>query len=839
MVRFKHFKVRNANPFVKLDLDLDRQGLVRVVGPNGAGKSSLWHLLTFLIYGSNPNKSSKSNIQMDKKNFLLEASFEKLGVQYLVAEAVKTKEKNPNGEPYGNGYFLFRKESDGTWKDISWHQAKDTRKLVQNLLGWNLDEWYGYVYLAQQTTHILINGTPSERQKYLSALFSLDPLDKIAEHYKIKVESFAEKIREIEKQMSEFGILQKMLESFAPVDQMKEDLKNLEYDEEDLALLHEQNKTLQLQYLDKVAAQQAFDAYCANNPNIKNQNPESLQKELEELIQTDAEIKALDRQIQEINTALVSARNKLNALPQETLPEDYEQIMQSPDISLESERALLSELKAFRTRYPDLPVKPEPVPPDVNEILKYRDIDLEKTEWEIQKIRNHPKPPAFPKPEQDMIEDLRYEVSTLKSRIALLNEKKGQLEIEGNCPTCGSVLDSDHRAKHREQIAQELEDLNGQIEQASQILTEKLTEQKAWIDYEKHGPDRSAELPDLIRSCEQYEAKQKAQMAIQLNAEWEKIAEKFERSEQIPQIEKRIADYEKKLRYRELKEKLQEAQKLQEKVSELEETHQALVSRRSQFTDVGPRLTEIRALLQGINDFRRLHDKLNSFNSNLEDLTETLASTSETLTVLRQKISDLKGNIKRRLEIEKDLQDLSVKISEGDQILRNKTKCEILAKAYGKAGKIRQLQLAKFAKYLEDALTCHTFRQLPNHRLQIKVEDGIEILTSKNGSEPYDVKFMSGGEKGALSVAFMFALDDMQTADKKTAMKVIDEAEAAFDQDRKYDFIDYTLPELKRRAETIVIISHSQMSDESMFDRTWEVRDGTVQDKTKEVREFI
>jgi DNA repair exonuclease SbcCD ATPase subunit len=215
----------------------------------------------------------------------------------------------------------------------------------------------------------------------------------------------------------------------------------------------------------------------------------------------------------------------------------------------------------------------------------------------------------------------------------------------------------------------------------------------------------------------------------------------------------------------------------------------------------------------------------------IKHLEKCLAETQQKIGTLQQQLRDAKLAINDKFLLEKE-------IASQESVYREQKKCEILAKNYGKAGKIRQLHLKKFSGFLEEALLCHTYRLLPEHRFQIVVDDGIEIKTSKNGCPAYDVKLMSGGEKGALSIAFLFALDDLLPPDRKTSLKILDEAESNYDKERKIDFTEYMLPELRNRAETIVVISHTEMDDQGVFDRIWKVQDGAVQDISGEVREF-
>jgi len=184
------------------------------------------------------------------------------------------------------------------------------------------------------------------------------------------------------------------------------------------------------------------------------------------------------------------------------------------------------------------------------------------------------------------------------------------------------------------------------------------------------------------------------------------------------------------------------------------------------------------------------------------------------------------------------IQELQVKIQELEGKSSKQKLYAILAKGYGKAGQLRERQLSKFSKYLEQALLGHTIKQFPSHRFKIVVDDGIDILTSKNGGKFYDVCNMSGGEKGDLSVAFLFTLDDLLPPSRRSSLKICDEVESHFDKDRQKDFIQHTLPALKKRAETVIMISHSAAAQYGSFDAIWEVRDGKITETKAELREF-
>lgn len=836
-MKFGHFKIRNAYAFKSVDLKLEKQGLVRLVGRNGAGKSSLWNLFTFLYYGLTPLKQSKSDITLDDKDFLLESSFEKNGIRYWVALASKSKEKSPTGEKYNTGYYLFRREADGTWKDISQHKAKDTQKFVVDLLGWSIDEWYGYVYLAQRTSHKLINGTNSERQRYLSSLFNLDPLDTISEHYSQKAVESQEKIRQIDLKKNELEVVQRMLEGYGPKDEIIGRLGDLESALEQKNLSLETSRAYQLKFdeLQNLLTQaQGIERFP--------ETIDTLEKTLERLRAEEQAIRDIRSKQQYNEQQIQTVRAKLVVLPRTELPEDYERIMASPDISVEQENLRLREAKTAKLYLNRFLTPPTAVvvPENAEEILQYPDIDLNRTKADIQKIEARPLPPAMNRPNDEILDELRMDFSNANSKIQFLHDRRAQLMMEGVCPTCATELDPGKQAEHRAKVDAELEETELEKKQISSMLADLTLAQKAWNQYDLLGPDRTEELPALKLSVEQYELKQRVRTLIEELKSFEEYQVNLVRAEQISAIEVAIQTYQKKLQYRELKDKIQEAENLLGQLRQFQEQGEEITKQLEGLSDPTKEISETNNRIKIKRDLMGLEEKIGVLQA------EGYKDVSQTVEVLEQEVSKIQmqagqenANLEKVMELTDQVNSLIEEISSQQDVYRRQVKYSVLAKAYGKAGKIRQGLLAKFSKYLEDALACHTFRQLPNHRFRIQVDDGISIQASKNGSEYYDVATCSGGEQGVLSGALLFALDDMLPQDRRSGLKVIDEAESAFDQERKVDFIEHMLPEMKKRAETVIVISHTEIDDQTVFDRTWEVRDGKVNDVSGEIREFV
>lgn len=817
VIQFESFKIRNASPFKKVDLDLKKRGLVRLQGVNGAGKSTLWHQFTNVIHNTSPVKLSKNDMMLGDKEFLLEITFRKNGSQYVAAQAVKSKEKSPDGDTYNTGVYLFRDK-----QNISMHKDPDTQKLIKSTLGWTLEEWYGYVYLAQSTSHTLIHGTRSERQNYLSALFNLAPLDRLAKVYADKSDTLEEQIENLEKQKQEYAVKESLLAgrvSNALEHQILETQEELEAFQIKLKQVQRQ----QLKYEQKVQLENSLNFFLGVEGN-----EETLKNEIEELSKYQASLSIKKEQINSLDKQLTS----LKIVPAVEIPEDWEEVIQAEDLHLKEAQDKLTALYLKKEKLQNLQA-PE-IPEDFEIILQSPDISIQRIQKEIDAIKSRPAPPRFKKPKEEDLQSLLDKKNKFNLEISNKQREAKHLEFHGTeCPTCGTLLDQTNRTERLEEVSQEIEDLQVVLIQLDKKIKTAKDHLDAWRAYEALGPDRSGELPTLEKDILTYEKKlQYKQLLLQKEAYEKNLKDAFE-CEEIPLLSNRINKYQKKLEYKKLLSLREEhSQYLKEKTRIEKELRSIEIGE-----DQGEKLISLRALLDNLQQKNKIISQLESLSS-AKDHQARIQSLETSISKYQVQIGSLQTELQEVRKLSLDLQELSLQISSQEEVYREKKKCDVLAKAFGKAGQLRERQLAKFSRYLEEALLAHTIRQLPEHRFKIVVDDGIDILTSKNGSKYYDVRTMSGGEKGALSVAFLFALDDLLPPDRRTSLKIIDELEANFDKLRKQDFINYTLPELRKRAETVVVISHSSAAEHGMFDITWEIENGEIIESLSEVREM-
>jgi len=792
-----------------------------MMGPNGSGKSTAWHLFTQTHYGASPNGAKKADFQHDEdvKDFLIESTFQKNNSIYTAAHAVKSKTLSPSGTPYGSGVSLYR---DG--KDISLHKDPDTLTLIKQTMGWTLEEWYGYVYLAQSTSHTLINGTRSARQSYLSALFNLLPLDTLHEYCKTKSISFDQQLADLDREKQEYSIKIGLLK-----DRSSERAEDVVKDCRDAITFLEQ----QLQGL--TIKQAAFDRrkLLEHQLSIKSvlYSTDSLgefQVELENLQQQEAAYRAGVNRRQKLETELQALPVILNP----KIPSDYEQILETPD---QNEVALTQEILALEEASLGIcNLAPPEIPEDFEEVLASPDLDEFMTRQRLKKLRERPSPPDFVRPAPERIKMYEERALNLFLEGADLGKVIKHLEFGGaECDRCGTHLDVQHRAEELIQKKEELEAILEAHRKTKKILEDLKSQDAAWAAHDALGPDETGEIPSLEASVERYKTKKRYQAVQALEERYQKEQAVKKQVERLPGLISTREQYQRKVSYQRLAKQKESYVRYVETKTRIEHDLSEIAEGVSVAPDILALQTKIRqtqeiAQIEGelkeLQDSKDMSNKINMFKTEQNDFQVKLGQS------LRE-IEEVK-------KLTEDIKCLGNSIESKNYLQSEKTKYSLLTKGFGKAGSLRKGMLQKFSNYLEEALLAHTIRQLPEHRFTIDVDDGIDIMTSKNGCTPYDVKFMSGGEQGALSLAFLFALDDLLPPDRRTSVKIIDELEAHFDADRKQDFVQYTLPELRKRADTVIVISHSEAASDGTFDAYWTVDKGTILEVLPERREY-
>lgn len=188
MITFLSLSGENVGTYKSLKLDLNTPGFVLLAGKSGAGKSTLFRLISFLLYGriSADNKQKADLYHPKRTAFLGEIEFTVDDTHYKVRRA----RKHPK---YKTGVWVWRHGQEETP-----YTEKDALRKIQTILGMTWEDFVTAVYLPQKFGHMMIQGTPSQRWDYITALAGCQSIDTLIDrvkarandpHYRIELET--------------------------------------------------------------------------------------------------------------------------------------------------------------------------------------------------------------------------------------------------------------------------------------------------------------------------------------------------------------------------------------------------------------------------------------------------------------------------------------------------------------------------------------------------------------------------------------------------------------------------------------------------------------------------
>lgn len=167
---FKKIEGENVLSYPSFSVDLDNHGLVLLKGPNGAGKSTIPTAIDYAIHSKTTRGIQyKELINLKEgKNFWLKLTILLDGVEYVI-------EHHRSHDEEKDGVKFFRA---GEW--ITKHMGiKEVREYIPPALGLDRTNFLSTVYLSQEHHHVLVSGTPKEKEKYIMWLFGLNRYDEL------------------------------------------------------------------------------------------------------------------------------------------------------------------------------------------------------------------------------------------------------------------------------------------------------------------------------------------------------------------------------------------------------------------------------------------------------------------------------------------------------------------------------------------------------------------------------------------------------------------------------------------------------------------------------------
>lgn len=185
-------------------------------------------------------------------------------------------------------------------------------------------------------------------------------------------------------------------------------------------------------------------------------------------------------------------------------------------------------------------------------------------------------------------------------------------------------------------------------------------------------------------------------------------------------------------------------------------------------------------------------------------------------------VATIKSVLVQISKLKEDLRKYTKRIRKLDELQTQAKVLGVLLKAYSskglKLGKIKEL-----GKNLTDRLNVYARPLFSEKSVKFTVPtdgDRLDFLIER-GNARHDIKFLSGGERKRLTIAFILATNSMTPPNKSSNLIILDEVDAGLDDIGKESFRTYLLPKLKRDFESVIVISHSDAIKSSDYDQIW------------------
>jgi DNA repair exonuclease SbcCD ATPase subunit len=304
MIVIKRLAGFNFATYKRLDVRLDRQGVVSIEGDNkdtggsnGSGKSIPWTLLLeFILFEKNSaGFTGDKIIGHHAKGFYGILYWEANGSKYKV---IKWRGKCKYADKYAKrqGIDIF---CDGK-SIVKGNRLPEQQRQVSEVFGMTREEFLGSVLLGGED-HVLIKGQPSERISFLSGPFRLFVYDAIAKRIK-------EDLKELEERFHRFDVIR------AKQERAQEELERLGSLREARAELDLYRKRLRVVEKKKagytLVRDEAIKGYTELKAlDEKPMSPTQVKEALERTVELQEVEEKADKQLGKLNRKLATAES--------------------------------------------------------------------------------------------------------------------------------------------------------------------------------------------------------------------------------------------------------------------------------------------------------------------------------------------------------------------------------------------------------------------------------------------------------------------------------------------------------------------------------------------------
>jgi exonuclease SbcC len=827
------------------ELNFDLFQFAVLTGENGAGKSSLIEAIPFCIWGQG-RETNRELLRKGAQEARLELELELQNNIYRITRILRQGRSTVSQQLE----FAIYDRSINDFRTLTCERIKDTEAEIQKRIGISYETFINASFFAQGKADLFVKNGPTDRRRVLSEILGLSHYEDLSQKAKDaarnlqgKLDSTFTRIELLKSDIASLPQLRldyqaKLAEEHAVEAELAaidasllaidSDLQAFQQKETELAVLNAELTSLsqRLEQETRLVRQKeseisAIDSRLQTRETLllKQQQSESLKKELESLDERQSLAQSLKEQISKLENDYNANRARLEAekkSAQEQLAQLNQMIAQR-QARLERKTTLLQEQLQIQSKL-DALIKESARLPEVESLLSAT---------------------------RTKVSDSRSAIASAQTQMNTISEKgKTVKEISDECPLCKSPID-DARKAH--------------------IVDIYRNEYRSYQAKKKHHEDELQKFQQELLQYEQEIAtlKQKEreqnQYAIKLNKITTEMASLQEVEQELQQIESDKIVQEAKAKEAELKlhslaQSKMEIEKLQAKLSAVgydAQLHQRKKSELKSFDSIERELAALAsdeerrdALLQEISEHRKNCELLEHQRTLKEEiinaLRKALMGKAELTTRQQTALNEKREKTTRLRELSSKRHALATTIAEKEEREKMMQKLQeeiapqqetinlykILAEAYSVKG-VQQLLLENAIPELE-RLANELLAQLTNNLFSLSfqterqtqkdtTQQTLEIIISdaQSNTRPYET--FSGGERFRIDFALRLALSKYLATISGTPIKmlIIDEGFGTQDQ-RGIQAMIEVMDQMRDNFEKLILITHlEEMKDAS------------------------
>ena len=476
---------------------------------------------------------------------------------------------------------------------------------------------------------------------------------------------------------------------------------------------------------------------------------------------------------------------------------------------------------------------------------------LSKKKKELEELKNQLK---------NQIQNYTQSIGKLQQKIKDLEDNLSKISEAEVCPLCGRELTPEHREnlqkefnEEKRRIEAEIEDLKGKSNEAEKRIKETERELQKIL---KIDPAR---MLKLVKKLADIEEKIKEEMD-EIEELKRKVSELKRIDHEIKQLEERLDELkEDHKKYEVAKSELTQyatKEQIEEKLQPIETQLQEILKKLEELeAKLGYKPTEPEKELQDLREKRRIYDQNLPIAEKIEELKQDISSSQEKISQLKlemetikaeieklaydeeqhkkaedelnktreeennlkQKVSELETGIKligkQKLELQKELEELSEKEKEKTRIDRFIQILNKIRQTYSKDG--AQKVIRARARPLLERFTRESFERFNLEYSDVKIDDDYNIaVAGPQGIRSIDQ--ISGGERVALAIALRLAIARLLAG--KVEALILDEPTTHLDEERRKELVSIMnsfFREGGRIIPQMIVITHHEELEEA------------------------